>query len=163
MKMERQKQTVKLTSDEREYLEGIVSKGVHSAQMIKRASILLLCDVDRPAGKITTKEVIKALSAATTTNVSAATIYAVKKRYSESGVQEALTRKKRETPPNAPKITGDIEARIIALSCSKPPEGAARWSLRLLRDKVMELEILDEVSHVTIHKTLKKTKSNRTK
>jgi hypothetical protein len=162
MKMARQKLTVRLTQDERDYLEGLLNKGKHNSQVIKRASILLLCDVDRPAGKLTTSAVIEALSNVTTTKISAATIYAVKKCYTESGVQATLIRKKRETPPIAPKITGDIEARIIALSCSKPPEGAARWSLRMLRDKVIELEILDEVSHVTLHELLKKTKSNRT-
>ena len=68
-----------------------------------------------------------------------------------------LTRKKRETPPVDPKITGEVEARIIALACSQPPEGRARWSLRLLAEKSVELEILDKLSHSSVERVLKKT------
>jgi len=74
----------------------------------------------------------------------------------------ALQRKKRATPPVAPKVTGDVEAHIIALCCSSPPEGYSRWTVRLLADKCVELGIIDSISPMTINRTLKKTNLSRT-
>jgi hypothetical protein len=71
-----------------------------------------------------------------------------------------LAEKKRDIPPVPAKITGDVEARIIALSCNEPPEGRSKWTLRLLADKAVELEIIDSISYVSIGQVLKKTNSN---
>jgi hypothetical protein len=79
-----------------------------------------------------------------------------KKAYAERGIEAALKRKKRETPPVKPKITGEVEAHIIALACSEPPKGYAKWSLRLLADKAVELEYIDEISYVSVGAVLKK-------
>jgi hypothetical protein len=75
-------------------------------------------------------------------------------------IDEFLTRKKRETPPNAPKITGEVEARIIALACSEPPLGYEKWTLRLLEKRVVELNYVDDISHMTISRVLKKHNSS---
>jgi hypothetical protein len=80
----------------------------------------------------------------------------MRKRYTEAGIDAALFRKKRETPPIEPKITGEAEARIIALACSEPPEGFSKWSLRLLAEKTVELGYLENVSHTSIGTVLKK-------
>jgi len=156
MEMTNQNRRIYLSDEERQFLEDHTRKGKSSARSIRRAQMLLLSDENRAGGRKTIAEIIELLGC------SSNTLYTVKKTYHEEGMEAALSRKKRLTPPVESKITGEVEAKIIALSCSTPPEGAARWSLRLLRDKVIELEILDEVSHVTIHELLKKTKSNRT-
>jgi hypothetical protein len=84
------------------------------------------------------------------------TVHSIRRRYSEAGLEAAINRKKRDTPPVEPKITGEVEARIIALSCGTPPKGRARWSLRLLADKAIELQIIDSISHEAISRLLKK-------
>jgi hypothetical protein len=90
-------------------------------------------------------------------HVNKQTVHAIRQKCSKNGVEAAIRRKKRKTPPVAPKITGDVQARIIAISCSQPPKGRARWSLRLLADKVVELNIIDSISHEAVGKVLKKT------
>ena len=84
------------------------------------------------------------------------TIYKVSKQFVEEGLHATLFRKVRETPPIQPKATGDVEARIIALACSEPPQGRTRWTLRLLESKVVELQIIDAISDNTIGRLLKK-------
>ena len=156
IELSREKRTVKLSQEERDQLQSIITKGRHSAQEIRRAQILLLCDQNRPGGKKTISEIVEILG------VGSYTVSEVKKQYSMEGLEKTLARKKRETPPVPSRITGDIEARIIAVSCGEPPEGEARWSLRLLSKRIVELEIIDEISHETVRNILKKTKSNRT-
>ena len=91
------------------------------------------------------------------TGVSRQGVYDIRKAFLEaSSVKEFLTRKKRETPPVEPKVTGDVEAHIIALACSAPPKGYAKWTLRMLAEKSVELEYVDSLSHMTVKRLLRK-------
>jgi len=90
-------------------------------------------------------------------HVSQQTVHSIRQLYSEKGLDAAIGRKKRETPPVPAKITGDVEARIIALSCNEPPPGRSKWTLRLLADKAVELEIINSISYVAVGQLLKKT------
>lgn len=139
-----------LSQEERTLLLGIVSKGNTSARTIMRANVLLAADVNSPNGKRTEAEIAELF------NVHPQTVHTIRKEYAEEGLSVALLRKKRETPPVEPKITGEVEAKIIALSCSVPPPGRAKWSLRLLADKAVELEYIDSISHVAVGNLLKK-------
>ncbi len=85
------------------------------------------------------------------------TVQNVRTSYCEKGLEATIRRKKRETPPVPAKVTGEVEAHIIALACGKPPQGYSRWSLRLLADKTVELGYIDSISHSTISSILKKT------
>ncbi len=144
------KYRVVLTNVERKRLITITSKGSSTAKMIMHAHVLLFAD-EHDGRKLSEKEIASRLS------VHFQTVHSIRKTYALFGLDVALGRKKRSTPPITPKITGDVEAKIIALSCSSPPEGRNRWTLRLLADKVVELRILESISHETIHRTLKKT------
>ena len=88
------------------------------------------------------------------------TVQNVRSKYAEKGLEEVLTRKKRETSPIPSKITGEVEAHIIALACSDPPEGYARWTLRLLADRSVELGYIDSISHIAVSRILKKMNLN---
>jgi transposase len=107
--------------------------------------------LDENKGKVDKQEEI-----ARRLRTSTVTIYNVSKQFVEDGLEAALNRKKRETPPIQPIATGEIEARIIALACSEPPQGRTRWTLRLLEEKVVELQIVDAISDNTIGRLLKK-------
>jgi hypothetical protein len=146
------KYTVTLTKDEREALGALTSKGKHKSQKILNALILLGCDEGEYQTKLLTNEVI-----ALALNISTRKIDRVKKRFVEDGLEVALNGRK-GSRIYAKKADGDFEAHLVALSCSEPPEGFARWSLRLLADKVVELEYIDSISHETIRKILKKTR-----
>lgn len=89
-------------------------------------------------------------------HVNQQTVHAIRRRFAEEGLSAAIGRKKRETPPITPKITGDVETKIIALSCSTPPSGRSKWSLRLLADKSVELQYVDSISHEAVNRLLKK-------
>ena len=145
---------VTLTEDERIDLNAISSKGKHKSQKIINALILLGCDKGEYQVKYSTNEVMSQIL-----NVSMRKIDRVKKRFVEEGLDIALNGKKSDRIFKS-KVNGDTEAHLIALSCSDPPEGFARWSLRLLADKAVELEYIDSLSHETVRKVLKKTKSN---
>ena len=147
--MRPKKYPVYLSEDHRRELEHITKRGKNSATTIKRANILL--DLDESAGSVGKQEEIAQRFKTTTV-----TIYKVSRQYVEEGLHAALYRKKRETPPTQPIVTGDIEARIIALACSEPPKGRNRWTLRLLEEKVVELQIVDAISDNTIGRLLKK-------
>ena len=148
------KYIVTLTANEREMLGGLTSKGKHRSQKIINALILLGCDEGEFQKKRSTnKEIVKVL------NVSMKKIDRVKKRFVEDGLDITLNGRK-GSRRYVKKADGDFEAHLVALSCSDPPEGFARWSLRLLADKVVELDYIDNVSHETIRQVLKKTKSN---
>ena len=147
---------VKLTDAERKQLEDIKRKGTHPARKITRVKILLnLDELNYWSLGLKYRPTIKGIAAKC--GVSETTVHAVIKQYTEEGLEATLTRKKRETPPIKPIATGEIEARIIALACSNPPEGRTRWTLRLLESKVVELGIVDEISDNTIGRLLKKT------
>ena len=147
--MKPKKYPVYLSAEERKELEGIIKKGKHSAATIRRANILL--DLDENNGNVDKQEEI-----AKRFKTSTATIYNVSRQFVGEGLQATLYRKKRETSPIQPIATGDVEARIIALACSQPPKGRRRWTLRLLEEKVVELQIVETISDNTIGRLLKK-------
>lgn len=147
--MPKVKYHVRLSKKERAFLLGIISKGAASAKSIMRANVLLAADENNPRGKKSETEIAELF------NVHPQTVHTIRKDYSEKGLA-VLSRKKRETPPVEPKITGEVEAKIIALSCSTPPSGRSKWTLRLLADKAVELEYIDSISYVAVGKLLKK-------
>jgi transposase len=147
--MKSKKYKIYLSPEERQEVEGIINRGKHSAATIKRANILL--DLDENTGAVLKQaEIAKRFKTTTTT------IYNISKQFVSEGLEATLYRKKRETPPIQPIATGDIEARIIALACSAPPKGRSRWTLRLLEEKVIELQIVEAISDNTIGRLLKK-------
>jgi hypothetical protein len=130
--------------------------------MIKRAKVLLGLDEMSHYQEGPKRRYMPTFgSIAGHSDVSEATVSKISKKFVEEGFEAALTRKKREIPPVQPMIDGETEARIIALACSTPPEGYARWTLRLLESKVVELGIMDHVSDTTIGRTLKKRNLSR--
>ena len=143
--------TVGLSAADREFLVKLTTTGVHPARMIMRARVLL--ESDRNAGPVPDRAVI-AQRVGTSTN----TVRAIAKRFAETDgdVLAAIGRKPRETPPVAPIVTGEVEARLIALACSTPPPGFTRWSLRLLERHVALVEDLPDLDHSTIGRVLKK-------
>jgi hypothetical protein len=143
---------VTLDAEERAMLEKIATHGRHSSPKVLNALILLNCDQGRfQEQKLTNQQIADVLP------VSMKKIDRVKKRFVERGLEAALD--KRTTPrPYLRKADGDVEAHLIALSCSKPPPGHARWSLRLLADQMVELEYIDSISHETVRSVLKKTR-----
>ena len=143
------KYTVELTSEERAYLEALVGKGKPSpAYKIKHAHILLNVDVAGPIRE--DREVAELFRCHRNT------VANVRQRFVEHGLEAALERKKRATPPVAKLLDGRQEARLITLSCSSPPKGRARWTLRLLADELVMLEVVDSISYETVRQTLKK-------
>jgi transposase len=138
---------VELSEEERQELEGLIRAGNAPARTQTRARILLLSDGSRSRPK-TGKEIASVLLCAmlTVTNI--------RRKYSEGGIEKALYDRPR--PGHAPKITGEIEAQLVALACSQPPEGKAHWTLQLLADKLVELKLLDSISDVAVMKKLKK-------
>jgi len=146
---------VTLMQEEREELKSIASTGSHRSQKILNALILLNCDEGKyRESRTTNEEMAKVL------NVSMRKVDRVKKRFVEQGLEATLNGKKAQRVYKK-KADGDFEAHLIALSCSKPPQGFERWSLRLLADKAVELEYIDGISYETVRRVLKKTKSNR--
>ena len=148
------KYIVKLSKEEREDLRDITFKGKHKSQKILNAQILLGCDEGEFQTERSTNEVI-----ARVLGTSMKKIDRVKKRYVMGGIEATLTKQK-ESRIYKKKTDGDFEAHLVALSCSKPPEGYARWSLRLLADKVVELHYIDSISYEAVRGILKKTKLN---
>ena len=147
--MPKLKHTVNLTSEERTKLMKITTTGKASAKEILHANILLATD-DCRTQKLTVTAVADKCNSTTTT------VQTVRMLYSTQGLEAALKRKKRDTPPVQAKITGEVEAHIIAMACGKPPEGFSKWSLRLLADKAVELEYIDSISFVSVGTVLKK-------
>ena len=145
---------VTLTEAERAELEAISSKGSHQFQKIISALILLNCDKGEFNEKPQTGQAI-----ADMLHVSLRKIDRLKKQFVEEGLDAALGRRQRQDPSHR-KVDGKLEARIIATACSKPPEGFANWTLRLLADRVVELGYVDSMSYETVRRTLKKTNLN---
>lgn len=144
------KYVIELNDNDRKTLTDIVSKGVSSAKAILRANILLASDRNNKK-HMTVAEIAEAFSTTPTT------VQNVRTSYANNGLEQTVNRKKRETPPVPPKVTGDIEAHIVALACGTPPEGYSRWTVRLLADKCVELNYVDSISHMTVSRVLKKT------
>ena len=144
------KYIITLSENERNTLSDITSKGKQKSQKILNALILLACDDgEYQTERSTNEEIARVL------HISMRKIDRVKKRFVEEGIDAALDRKMGNRI-YAKKIDGDFEAHLVALSCSEPPEGFARWSLRLLADKVVELNYIDSISHETVRRILKK-------
>ena len=161
--MKQAKNIVKLTDEERAKLEGILRKGKHPAQQVKRAKVLLALDQLSHYQNGPKRKYMPTLAGiAAKCEISTTTVNVISKQFVKEGLEATITRKKRETPPIEPIVDGEKEARIIALACSSPPEGYKRWTLRLLETKVVELRIMDHISDTTIGRVLKKTRSNRT-
>jgi len=146
---------VRLSGEERERLEALIRKGKSPAQRLVKARILLKADISRAGEGWSDSRIVKALE------TSLSMVYRVRKQLVEEGFEAVLSRKQRAAPAVARIFDGEKEARLIALACSKPPTGRARWTLRLLENKVVELGIVDRASDSTIGRTLKKTRSSR--
>jgi hypothetical protein len=151
------KYRVALRAEERTELEAIAQKGSHASQRVINALILLNCD----EGEFQERR-MKNEDVAAVLNISMRKIDRVKKRFVEEGFEVALGGHPNERLYER-KADGDFEAHLVALSCSAPPEGFARWSLRLLADRAVELRYIDSVSHETVRRVLKKTRSSRGK
>jgi transposase len=138
---------IHLSAEERSFLENMIRTGKESARTIARARILLLSD--RSLGhKRKDAEVAQAVM------VHKQTVLNIRQRFAKEGTESALYERPR--PGQAPKITGEVEAMLTALACSNPPEGNAKWTLKLLADKLVELELVDSISTVAVHKHIKK-------
>ncbi len=143
--MAKRKYLVRLSSEDRGLLQSVVSKGTQAACTIRRAQVLLA--LDNPWHK---KETLSKVL-----HVSNRTIDSIAKGYQSDGIS-CIYRKKRSTPPVEGKITGDVEAHLIALACHNPPEGYCRWTLRLLAEKMVQMAYIDSISHTTVGAVLRK-------
>ncbi|MDQ6609485.1 MAG: IS630 family transposase [Bacteroidota bacterium] len=141
--------TIKLTKSEVEELHAIINKGSHTSQTFRTAYILLNCDVGKYSDKVTNEQISKVLK------VGMRTIDRVKKKFIEEGFEACLERSP-TTRIYESKADGDIEAKLVTLCCSEPPKGYAKWSLRLLADKMVELKFVESISHVTVRSVPKK-------
>jgi len=146
---------VTLRAEERGELEAVTHKGSHQSQKVINALILLNCDEGEFNGHRTRGEDV-----ANILRISMRKIDRVKKRFVEEGLDAALGRQQSQRIYER-KADGELEAHLVAMSCGEPPEGFARWSLRLLADRAVELEYADSLSYETVRRVLKKTKSNR--
>ena len=150
------KYVVKLSEAERSHLQGLINKGKSPAKRLLKARILLKADASEHGGSWSDGRIVEALDA----NMSMVT--RVRQHFVEEGLEAVLSRKQRAAPAMTPLFDGEKEARLTALACSTPPEGHARWTLRLLEDKVVELGIVDRASDNTIGRVLKKTRFSLT-
>ena len=145
--------TVKLTESEVEELRVIINKGSHTSQTFRAAYILLNCDEGDYSDKVTNEQISKVLK------VGLRTIDRVKKQFMEEGMEAVLERRS-TTRIYDIKADGDMEAKLVTLCCSEPPKGFSKWSLRLLADKMVELNYVASISHVTVRTVLKKMNLN---
>jgi transposase len=143
------KYIVRLSDEERSQLTALTNKGKAAAYKIRHAHILLKADADGPAW--TDVKIAESFS------VSVNTVLGVRQRLVEQGLEAALNRKQQDHPSRSPLLDGAGEARLIALRCSEPPAGHARWTLRLLAEQAVALEIVETISHETVRQALKKT------
>jgi transposase len=151
------KYRIKLTQDEVSELNSIIKKGSHTSLSYRAAYVLLNCDKGAyTQGKSTHEQIASILK------VGMRTIDRIKQKFIEGGLDRALERAESKRI-YAKKVDGDLEAKIVQLCCSEPPDGFAKWTLRMLADKVVELEYVDKLSHVSVYKTLKKTNLNHGK
>jgi transposase len=147
---------VRLSVEERERLEAMMRKGKSPAQRLLKARLLLKADVSEDGEGWSDSRIIEAVE------TSVSMVYRVRKQLVEEGLEAVLSRKAPAAPAVPRIFDGEKEARLIALARSRPPEGYARWSLRLLESKVVELGIVEAASDSTIQRVLKKTRSSRT-
>lgn len=147
---------VRLSESERKYLQEEQSEKATPKSIRKRCNVLLLADEN--AGTVATQEEISIRC-----GVSDVTVYNVIKDCATQGVEYCMRRRVHEVPPNPPIVTGEKEARIVALACGSAPKGHSRWTVRLLAEKIVELEIMDRVSYETVRTVLKKHSLDLTK
>jgi transposase len=145
--------TVKLTKSEVEELMSIINKGSHTSQTFRTAYILLNCDEGMYSEKVTNEQISKVLK------VGMRTVDRIKKKFIEEGFEACLDRRPTSRIYDR-KTDGDLEAKLVSLCCSEPPKGYSKWSLRLLADKMVELNYVESISHVTVSSVLKKTNLN---
>jgi len=151
-----EKYIVKLMEAERSHLQRLINKGKSPAKRLLKARILLKADESELGESWSDGRIIKALDTNETM------VWRVRRQFVEEGLEAVLSRKQRETPAITPIFDGEKTARLTALACSTPPEGRARWTLRLLEDKVVELGVVERASDNTIGRVLKKTRCNLT-
>jgi transposase len=145
------KYVVELTSQERKELEGLVKKGKVAGYKIRHAQMLLKADQSKQGPGWHDKQIAEAFGAHLTT------VERLRKRFVEEGFAAALERHKRQNYTR--KLDGDAEARLIAIACSEPPDGRNQWTLRLLADRLVELSVVDSISHMTVKRTLEKKRT----
>ena len=145
----RAKYIINLTTEEREYIQAVLNSSCVASTFKKRANILLMLDnsVSKPECQA---------NIAIRCGVSDVTVYETAKSFCLNGLAETLTFKKREKPSNPTIVTGEREARLVALVCGAPPEGFSRWTLRMIADKAVELDIFPHISRETVRTVLKK-------
>ena len=154
--MPAKKYIIELDSGERERLNGLIEKGKAAAKIILKARILLKADQSKDGPGWRDADIVEALD----TNL--IMVMRVRETFVTEGLDAVLTRKKRETPPVPAIFDGEAQAKLTALACSTPPEGHARWTIRLLADHVVERRIVPAAHYNTIGRALKKTSSSRT-
>lgn len=146
---------IRLTEEEQIYLNDFVRYGEHKSKEIIRARVLLMLDRTGKTDHVRYKRT------AEYAGISVQSVYNMRDEFlANHDIPSYLTRKKRETPPVEAKITGEVEAKIVALACSEPPEGRSKWVLRLISEKAVELKIIDSISHVSVYNILKKRNIN---
>ena len=149
------KYKVTLTAEERQQLHDLVNTGKAAAKKLAHARILLKADAAPGGPAWLDPRIADALE------VSVATVERVRQRFVEQGLDAALSRKPRERPARQPKLDGRGEARLIALACSAPPQGRKEWTMKLLADRLVELEVVDTISDETVRRVIKKSSSSR--
>ena len=148
------KYIVRLTLGERDTLLKLITSGRGPARLFARGRILLKADQSDNGPGWPDDKISEAF------DVTVQTIERIRKQFVEEGFDAVLSRRKYKQKVSRKKIDGDVEARLVALSCSEPPEGRARWTLRLLADSVIELGYVESISHEAVRQTLKKTNLN---
>jgi len=143
------KYIVRLSDEERQTCRDVIKKLKGTSQKVRRAQILLKADADGPAW--TDEKISEAF------NCRVQTVESIRKRLVTESFESALDRKRRESPPTPPVLDGKGEAKLISMRLGKPPAGYGRWTLHLLADELIKLEVVDSISHETVRKTLKKT------
>lgn len=145
---------VRLSNEERNMLLDMVTTGKTAAYKIRHANILLKADIGGPAWN--DEQIAQAFSCHRTT------VELLRKRLVTQGLEAAVSRKKQKQPSRKRILDGEAEAKLVAIACGKAPNGRAKWTMRLLADKLVEMEIVESVSHTTVWNTLKKTNLNLT-
>lgn len=154
-KRHKEKCVVRLTKDERAYLRTLIGRGTAPARMLSRARILLKTDQGEGGAAWSDAAISEALE------VGLSTVARVRHQYASEGLEATLTRKAPEREYRR-KLDGEQEARLIALACGEPPRGRKRWTLRMLAERLVALEVVDGVSYETVRQTLKQTNSSPT-
>jgi transposase len=149
------KYKVTLTGEERQQLQGLIASGKAAAKKLSHARILLKADAATGGPGWDDARIAEAAE------VSTDTVARVRQRFVEQGLDAALVRKKQDRPSRERTLDGRAEARLIALACSAPPDGRKEWTMKLLADRLVELEVVDTVSDETVRRALKKTNSSR--